>query len=61
MLKSANANIRVNQAAGCGRVARDFAYFLSNLSTRPAVSISFCFPVKNGWQLEQISTRISPL
>jgi hypothetical protein len=23
---------------------------------RPAVSISFCFPVKNGWQAEQTST-----
>ena len=28
---------------------------------RPAVSISFCRPVKNGWQDEQISTRMSPL
>lgn len=28
-------------------------------STRPAVSTSFCFPVKRGWQLEQISTLIS--
>jgi len=24
-----------------------------------AVSTSFCWPVKNGWQLEQISTWIS--
>jgi hypothetical protein len=31
-------------------------YFLWKRSTRPAVSISFCLPVKNGWQLEQIST-----
>lgn len=38
------------------------AYFRWKRSTRPAVSISFCLPVKNGWQLEQISTRIkSPL
>ena len=29
-----------------------------NLSTRPPVSTSFCFPVKNGWHFEQISTRI---
>ena len=36
-------------------------YFFSKRSTRPAVSISFCLPVKNGWQEEQISTRISPL
>ena len=27
-----------------------------NLSTRPAVSTSFCLPVKNGWHAEQIST-----
>src|SRR6266702_742406 len=37
------------------------AYFLRNLSTRPAVSTSFCLPVKNGWQFEQISTWMSPL
>src|SRR5215467_4092495 len=38
------------------------AYFLVKRSTRPAVSTSFCFPVKNGWQFEQISTRsMSPL
>jgi hypothetical protein len=30
-------------------------------STRPSVSISFWRPVKKGWQLEQISTRMSPL
>src|ERR1700704_3050380 len=37
-------------------------YFLVNRSTRPSVSMSFCLPVKNGWQLEQISTRrVSPL
>jgi len=46
--------------------AADFAaasaYFLVKRSTRPAVSTSFCLPVKKGWQLEQISTRsISPL
>ena len=34
------------------------AYFLVKRSTRPAVSMSFCLPVKNGWQLEQISVRI---
>ena len=26
-----------------------FPYFWRKRSTRPAVSISFCFPVKNGW------------
>jgi hypothetical protein len=37
------------------------SYFLVKRSTRPSVSINFCRPVKNGWQFEQISTRISPL
>jgi hypothetical protein len=31
-------------------------YFCKNFSTRPSVSTSFCLPVKNGWQDEQIST-----
>ena len=35
-----------------------FLYFLLNLSIRPAVSTSFCLPVKKGWQAEQISTVI---
>ena len=26
-----------------------FPYFWRKRSTRPAVSISFCFPVKKGW------------
>src|ERR1700712_1030852 len=30
-------------------------------SIRPAVSTSFCLPVKKGWQAEQISTTMSPL
>lgn len=34
-------------------------------SMRPAESINFCLPVKNGWQLEQISTmnesRVEPV
>ena len=29
--------------------------FFVNRSTRPSVSISFCLPVKKGWQFEQIS------
>src|ERR1700730_5656697 len=33
--------------------------FLVNRSTRPSVSVSFCRPVKNGWQFEQISRRSS--
>jgi len=53
--------------AGASPVARrraggyDFlAYFLLNRSMRPAVSSSFCLPVKNGWQFEQMSTPKSP-
>lgn len=34
------------------------AYFFLNLSTLPSVSISFCLPVKRGWHLLQMSTRI---
>src|ERR1051326_5252309 len=37
------------------------AYFLVKRSTRPAVSTSFCLPVKKGWQLEQISRLMLPL
>src|SRR5689334_22096633 len=41
--------------------AYDFlAYRLLKRSIRPAVSISFCLPVKNGWQFEQMSTPKSP-
>jgi len=41
--------------------ASDFAYLRRKRSTRPAVSTSFCLPVKKGWQAEQISTLMSPL
>src|SRR4051812_41826365 len=37
------------------------AYLRRKRSTRPAVSISFCLPVKKGWQAEQISTLMSLL
>src|SRR5207249_10702073 len=36
-------------------------YFFVKRSTRPSVSISFCRPVKNGWQFEQISRCSSGL
>ena len=36
-----------------------FPYFWRKRSTRPAVSMSFCFPVKKGWQTLQMSTWIS--
>jgi hypothetical protein len=36
-----------------------FPYFCRKRSTRPAVSTSFCFPVKNGWQALQMSVWIS--
>src|SRR2546422_8705174 len=34
-------------------------YFLANFWTRPSASMNFRCPVKNGWQREQISTRMS--
>ena len=34
-------------------------YFCRKRSTRPAVSTSFCLPVKNGWQTLQMSVWIS--
>ena len=34
-------------------------YLRVKRSMRPAVSISRCLPVKNGWQVEQISSRSS--
>src|SRR2546428_10093968 len=36
----------------------DAPYFWRNRSTRPAVSTSFCLPVKYGWHLAQTSTWI---
>jgi hypothetical protein len=36
-----------------------FPYFWRKRSTRPAVSTSFCLPVKKGWQFEQMSVWIS--
>src|SRR5262249_61084304 len=42
-------------AAGCR------LYFRWKRSTRPAVSMSFCLPVKKGWHFEQTSTRMSGL
>src|SRR5258708_37016418 len=41
--------------------ASDLSDLRRNRSTRPAVSVSFWLPVKNGWQAEQISTTMSPL
>jgi hypothetical protein len=42
-------------------LASALAYLRRKRSMRPAVSSIFCLPVKNGWQLEQISTWMSPL
>jgi hypothetical protein len=36
-----------------------FPYFWRKRSMRPAVSMSFCLPVKNGWQFEQMSVWIT--
>jgi hypothetical protein len=35
--------------------AAGLPYFWRKRSTRPAVSTSFCLPVKKGWQLAQMS------
>jgi len=52
--------LRPAASAWRSRVSTDqlalVAYFWRNRSTRPAVSSSFCLPVKNGWQLAQTST-----
>jgi hypothetical protein len=45
--------------AGAVAAAVGLAYFWRKRSTRPAVSTSFCLPVKNGWQLAQMSRWIS--
>ena len=44
---------------GGGRPSVVAAYLRLKRSTRPAASRSRCLPVKNGWQLEQISSRSS--
>src|SRR5579859_4827685 len=43
-------------AAASAFSLRKFSYFFWNRSTLPALSTSFCLPVKKGWQFEQIST-----
>jgi hypothetical protein len=48
---------RRSAASSCLRFAAAARWL--NLSTRPAVSISFCCPVNSGWQAAQISTPIS--
>jgi hypothetical protein len=40
-------------------LAAGLPYFWRKRSTRPAVSTSFCLPVKKGWQLAQMSVWIS--
>ncbi len=45
---------------GWFRFASFLAYLRRKRSIRPAVSSTFCLPVKNGWQAEQISTWMSP-
>jgi hypothetical protein len=45
----------VDEALAQAQTAAFRLNFWLNRSTRPAVSRSFCLPVKNGWQLEQTS------
>src|SRR5205807_3395120 len=53
------SSVRPHCVAGAS-AAGFFPYRRLKRSTRPAVSISFCLPVKNGWHAEQISTCSSP-
>src|SRR4030088_1619824 len=46
--------------AGAAAALSFLAYLRRKRSTRPAVSINFCLPVKKGWHAEQISTLMSP-
>ncbi len=53
------AETQLLPVVGAGVVGVGFAYFWRKRSTRPAVSTSFCFPVKNGWHWAQMSVWIS--
>src|SRR5437016_1221327 len=59
--KSPRYFLTASALAASALAASALAYLRRNRSTRPAVSTSFCLPVKNGWQLEQISRLILPL
>src|SRR6266851_4772901 len=48
-------------SSGLAGAGAFLAYLRRKRSTRPAVSMSFCLPVKKGWHAEQISTLRSPL
>ena len=52
------ATERVGEALAQAQTAAFRLNFWLKRSTRPAVSTSFCLPVKNGWQLEQTSRWI---
>ena len=58
-LDDRRAGERVGEEIAEAQVAAGLAYFCRKRSTRPAVSISFCLPVKNGWHWAQISRWIS--
>jgi hypothetical protein len=53
------ATERVGEALAKAQTAAFRLNFWLKRSTRPAVSSSFCLPVKNGWQLEQTSRWIA--
>jgi len=53
------ARERVSESIAKGQFV--FPYFCRKRSTRPAVSTSFCLPVKNGWQTLQMSVWISAI
>jgi hypothetical protein len=50
---------RVGESVAEAQALALVPYFWRNRSTRPAVSMSFCLPVKKGWQAAQMSVWIS--
>ena len=58
MKKSNQAEVSTCPVVSSSAFTFFLPYFLTNFSTRPALSTSFCLPVKYGWQSEQISTLI---
>jgi hypothetical protein len=61
LLDFAGALQRVSEPAAetQASVLAGLEYFWRKRSTRPAVSTSFCLPVKNGWHCAQMSVWIS--
>jgi hypothetical protein len=59
-LKSWPYDLVAGGLAAAAAAGLTVSYFLRKRSTRPWVSMSLFLPVKNGWQLEQISMWNEP-